>query len=478
MMRRRRFLKGAGGVLMGLPLLEAAAARAQSLPPSRYVVMFAGVSVGRGGLGDALSPTNAGAGYSPTRALQPLVSAGLVARSTVYSNLLIPSPTGGTVPAGGRGRPWHSSSVGPLLSGLHAGDSEERFSPLGPTSDQLVAAAIAGDTRFRSLEYKVQASGYRDETSEKRIMSYRAPGVPNEPITSPSLAYSSLFSGFIPDDPLAAERARRLLDRQRSVVSLVRERTDRLRARLGLDDRRRLERHADELRALEGRLASVEPDVDSQCRQLDGAGYATDAGIESTLDQALCANLGQDSPQCQERVIGYAQEDTRGKLLSDLVQMAFTCDLSRVATIMLTHAQSFMNIADLVPSGVVTDAHECGHGTGTPEDFQDMLAWHVSQFAYLVGKLRDTPELGGSLLDRTVVTLVFEGGFGFDPESNDAASPHSSENMVALVAGGEALGLAHGTHIRTAQAHPASVLLQSMRAVGYEGSLGDISGTV
>jgi hypothetical protein len=473
-MQRRRFLSGIGGLLCGLPLLEAASVRGQGLPPARYVVMFAGVSTGRVGVPQALSPTTTGTGFVAPRALQPLVNAGLLGRSTVYSNLLLPTPTNGVVPPGGRGRPWHSSSLGPLLSGLRANDSEDRFSPLGPTSDQLVASLLGAQTRFRSLEYKVQASGYRDETSGKRIMSYRAPGVPNEPITSPSLAYSSLFSGFVPEDPRAAEEARRRLQQQRSMVSLVRQRTERLRGRLGVDDRRRLERHADELRALEGRLSTVEPDVDAQCRQLDAGAYANDAGVVNTVDQSICAAVGQNTPECQERVIGYAQENLRGRLLSDLVQMAFRCDLSRVATIMLTHAQSFMNIADIVQSGVVTDAHECGHGTGTTEDFEDVLAWHVGQFAYLVGQLRDAEELGGSLLDRTVVTLVFEGGFGFDPESNDAAAPHSSENMVALVAGGEALGLSHGSHIRTAQAHPASVLLRSMRAVGYEGSLGDI----
>jgi hypothetical protein len=149
--------------------------------------------------------------------------------------------------------------------------------------------------------------------------------------------------------------------------------------------------------------------------------------------------------------------------------MAFVCDLTRVATVMLTHAQCFMNVSSILPSGVVTDAHELGHGTGSRDDHSDMINWHVDQWAYLVRRLRDTPDVNGTLLDNTALALVFEGGVGFDPEGNDDNVTHSSQNMVLLTAGA---GMTVG-HIDGGRAHPATALLACARAVGHSGGLGD-----
>jgi hypothetical protein len=180
---------------------------------------------------------------------------------------------------------------------------------------------------------------------------------------------------------------------------------------------------------------------------------------------------GFDSPECNECVIGFAQESERARLLADLVHMAFVCDLTRVASVMLTHAQCFMNVSRIVPSGVVTDAHELGHGTGSRDDHSDMINWHVDHWAYLVRKLKDTPDVSGSMLDHTALALVFEGGFGFDPEGNSNGVTHSSENMAVLLAGA---GIAAGHHNGNG-AHPAQGLLTALRAVGHTGGLGDFT---
>jgi hypothetical protein len=472
---RRALLRSGAGVAVALPMLEAMIrpARADSTTsPKRAVVMFGGVSTGRDYDGDAATPSTFGADYALTRPLMALAAQGVKNDVGVISNLEIGFDAGSGLPAGGRGRPWHSSSVGPLLSGRRASSADDRFSPLGPTIDQLIVDAVGGSPRFRSLEYKVQASGYRDETSGKRIMSYRAGNEPNEPITSTRVAWEALFSGFVPTDPAEQETARRALAQRRSVLDLVRGRAERLRARLGRADNQRLERHFDELRALETRLLQIDPSVEAACIQLDRAGgYAQDPAIQNAQDQELCRRFGFDSVECRDRVIGYAEEHQRGRLLADLVHMAFICDQTRVATIMLTHAQSFMNVASIVPSGVVTDAHELGHGTGTRDDHADMVSWHVDQWAYLVKRLKETPEPDGSLLDHTALALVFEGGFGFDPEGNSDNVTHSSQRMITLVAGA---GLRTG-HIDGNRSHPAQALLGCARAVGYGGALGDFT---
>src|SRR5207249_4208300 len=81
------------------------------------------------------------------------------------------------------------------------------------------------------------------------------------------------------------------------------------------------------------------------------------------------------------------------------------------------------------------DLHNLAHNA-TPRDVADGVAWHVKHFSRLVAKLRDTPDVGGkSILDSAALVLLFEGGHGFDAEGGNPNSSHSSENMIALVAG-------------------------------------------
>ena len=160
---RRAMLRAAGGAAITLPALEIMFDRhgtsyAQSTPiPKRYVVCFGGQSLG--GDDDPLHndyvPNTVGANYDLKSALAPL--APVQADVSVFSGISIPTANGGTVPAAGRRDDFHVSSLSPLLSGMR---SPSNTSSAGPTSDQIVAAAIAGNTPFKSLVYRVQAEWY------------------------------------------------------------------------------------------------------------------------------------------------------------------------------------------------------------------------------------------------------------------------------------------------------------------------------
>jgi hypothetical protein len=173
----------------------------------------------------------------------------------------------------------------------------------------------------------------------------------------------------------------------------------------------------------------------------------------------------------------YSDEDLRAELMFDMIRMAFACDMSRVAAVRLTIDQCFMNMFPL--TGAQGEVHEMSHGQAAPDDHGDAVGWHVKHFARFVRMLADTQELDGTrMLDNTAIVLVFEGGYGFDPESGSDNRAHSTENMCALVAGG-AGGMVQGKHIRAPGMHPANVILSAMTAAGYPGdSLGDISGVV
>ena len=77
------------------------------------------------------------------------------------------------------------------------------------------------------------------------------------------------------------------------------------------------------------------------------------------------------------------------------------------------------------------------------------------------------------LLDRCGIVFVFEGGHGFDPESGEGPTAHSSENMAAIVAG-RAGGLMPLGHIVAPDEHPTRCIVSAMNAVGVPGGLGDV----
>ncbi|AKF03065.1 DUF1552 domain-containing protein [Sandaracinus amylolyticus] len=465
LLSRRTALIGSFGTTIALPFLEAMAparARAQTTSPSRYVVCFAGTSLGTSR--NMFVPGATGADYPLTMALAPIGAHGVQSDVGVVTGLRIPWQTGSEVPPGGRPVEFHSSTVGPLLSGMRANGRDA--GARGPTSDQIVAQAIGGETRFRSLELRVQASTYRGGDSNKSRMSYRRDGsgriVAVPPVISPRLAFDTLFSGGAPtSDEDAAARALRLQQR-RSVLDSVGDRISRLMGRVGAADRRRLERHFDELRAIERAIDEI----------------PTTGACEVPADPGRDAPIDVTTEEGGSREIGYAHEKERARVMCDLVRMALACDLTRSVSLMITCAQSFMNVVALPGlEGRNIDVHELGHGAGSIEEMSRAIAWHVDSFSYLTKTLRDTPDEDASLLDRTALVLLFEGGHGHDPESGEAGKSHSSENMAALFAG-RVGGLRPGRHIAAAGAHPARVAVAAMNAVGVDGGLGEVSSSL
>lgn len=462
---RRSLLRGAGGAALALPALEimggsGASAAPGDEPPKRYVFGFCGMSTGADTREeDPLVPATVGAGYELPSALLPLEEHGVTDDVTVVSGLKIPwADPGGAAPVGGRIREYHGTTMVPQISGMRANDRNR--TPPSASSDQIVADAIAEDTLFPSLSYRVQAAQYAGDNSQggsSGRLSYSESGgsvQPIDPTFSPRVAYESLFTNFVPPDPAEAVAAEFLLDRRRSVVDLVRGHAERLSSRLGATDRQRLERHLDEVRQLETRLDAVPPDLVGDCALLPHPGEDPPLGTAHPVE-------GGSVQYDQEA--GWSNEELRATILTDLAHMAFACDRSRVAAIRYTYSQSFLNVHPIAGHG--GDVHGLGHN-GNTQGVSDAAAWHIWHFARLVAKLKASTELdGSSILDHTALVLCFEGGHGYDPEGDRPLSSHSTENMVVLIAG-HAGGLKGGEHVVATDAHPASVIVSAMNAVG------------
>jgi hypothetical protein len=496
---RRTVLRALGGVAVGLPALECmldshgeALAQGAGLP-KRYAIVFAGQALGGDEweedrymiagerfqeTGHFIVPPETGAGYSVTTPLQPLADLGLMNDFSLVSGLRIPwsasSVEPADVPAGGAFRDFHGGGCGPLLCGTRS--QSPSFMCRSATSDQIVAASNPG-SGLASLVLRAQPAWYLSGSSfaGRQYISYRGDDDPIEAQVSPLIVYRSLFDGFTPDDATESARHDFELRARRSVLSLITDKRQALVSRVGAADRVRLERHFDEIRQLELRIATM-PTGGGACQK-------PMAPPEDTAPGENNAGSGSDSIATNT---GYSDEHGRARLLADLIHMAFVCDLTRVATLQVTVFQSHMNVfpvTEMLGTPVRADLHECGHN-GDQENRGQLpvsllLGWHASHYAYLLDKLKSTPEGAGTVLDNSAVIFMPEAGHGIQLNDNESINQtHSVDRMVLLV-GGRAGGLAPGRHIAATGQHPGKVLLTAMQAVGHEGdTFGEVTGTV
>jgi len=497
---RRTVLRGLGGVAVGLPVLECMLDRhgealAQSVPlPKRYAIVFAGQALGGDDWADNTSivagkrstdtaafivPPETGSGYTVTLPLKPLADLNLMGDFSLVSGLRIPfsasSVDAADVPAAGAFRDFHGGGAGPLLCGTRSQSSS--FTCRSATSDQIVAGFNKPGS-IGALVVRAQPAWYLSGSSfsGRQYISYRGNADPIEAQTSPSIVYHSLFDGFTPVD--AAARAQHEFDlrARQSVLSLITDKRSRVLGMVGKTDKTRLERHFDEIRDLELRIAAMPPVTGGQCQAPQDPGPDLPVGGNN-------AGAGSDTIATNT---GYSDEATRARLLADLIHMAFVCDITRVATLQITVFQSHMNvfpISNALGVPIRADLHECGHNgdamTRGQIPVSTCLQWHISHYAYLINKLKSTPEGAGNVLDNSAIIFMPEAGHG--QQLNDATSAnatHSVEKMVLLVAG-RAGGLKPGRHIAGAQAHPGQVLVSAMQAVGYtKNTFGEVTGTL
>jgi hypothetical protein len=496
---RRTVLRALGGVAVGLPALECmldshgeALAQGSELP-KRYAIVFAGQALGGDEWeedrymiagerfqeeGHFIVPPETGAQYSVTTPLRPLADLGLMEDFSLVSGLRIPwsasSVEPADVPLGGAFRDFHGGGCGPLLSGTRS--QSPSFTCRSATSDQILALSNPG-SGLPSLVLRAQPAWYLSGSSfaGRQYISYRGDDDPVEAQVSPLIVYRSLFDSFVPDDSAETARHDFELRARRSVLSLITDKRQALTSRVGAADRLRLERHFDEIRALELRIGNMSA-AGGECQKPAAPPDDPPTGGNN-------AGSGSDSIATNT---GYSDEHTRARLLADLIHMAFVCDITRVATLQVTCFQSHMNVfpvTEMLGTPVRADLHECGHN-GDQENRGQLpvsllLGWHASHYAYLLDKLKNTPEGAGTVLDNSAVIFMPEAGHGVQLNDNESINQtHSVDRMVLLV-GGRAGGLAPGRHIAAAGQHPGKVLLTAMQAVGHQGdTFGEVTGTI
>jgi hypothetical protein len=348
--------------------------------------------------------------------------------------------SGTRLPVRGMNNPHVEGVVGILTGGnpvIHesysGADGDWNYMTVpGPTIDEHVAATIEAAS-FRSLALAVTPlHGSTGPGTAVRYTSHRGPYVFNPPVFEPAEVFASLFGGGVPmiddtPDPQALARA--------SVLDVVLEDAHALETRLGAADRVRFEGHLDGIRDLENRL-----------RSLPSGRIGAACALPATFD-------GSDSYRA------------RASAMSDLIAMAFACDLTRVVSMEFSSPASHAHYPDvfdgpLLFNGEPTSFHEYEHNVGIDATVRTGLQYFVDVFGEFLGRLAAVPDGDGNLLDHSLVLGTSDVADGWR---------HGFDDYPLLVAGRAGGALRYpGVHARLAGDNAARVPFTCLKALGSE----------
>jgi len=358
-MSRRALLRGAGGVAIALPFLEAMTPRralAQAAQPPRRMLNF---FTENGVVESTWYPSGTEKNFTMPVSLAPLMP--VKDHVIVFEGL-------DRVAAGSNGGGGHQRGK----TAAFTAQSNNNGRALGISLDQVVANEIGTTTRFKSIEASVYVKGaLRDG------VFFSGPMQMIVPEDDPAKLFARLFSDPLPSqmasDPATAAAFAKVRAQRKSVLDRTMDEFKRVSGTVGGGDRSRLDAHLTAIRSLEQSLGI-----------LDGG------AVGSSM---ACRKPPEPSP---------TSFITTGKAQMDMLAMALACDLTRVASLQWrSDATAFTWV------NVNSDHHGLSHQTGNAgvdAQLTRVVTWNTEQFAYLVGLLKSYPDAGGTtLLDHTLV---------------------------------------------------------------------------
>jgi len=421
---RRTVLRGLG-VTLALPLLDAmvpalsTVAKTAGKPVRRYGFFYMpnGVAMNHTGV-NYWKPTTEGAHFECSPILKPLEP--FQDQMTVVSGLHNRSAE-----SLGDGNGDHTRSTGSWLTGAHIKRTEGSDLRAGVSVDQIIASQFKKDTPLPSLELAILPNsvtggcdtGY--SCAYGTTLSWASPTTPLPTQSSPRLVFEQLFGDGGPASAqVAAARTKS------SILDSAIQEMAGLRAKLGPADRSTVSDYLDVLREVERRIQQTEA-----------------KNAESPL------------PEYDRPGIGVPERfDDHAKLMFDLQHLAFQADITRVTTFMYGAEQRARMYPEI---GLNESHHSISRHGDNPENlakYAKLCTWHVGLFAYLVEKMRNTPDGDGTLLDHSL--MMIGGGM-----SNGNIHSHM-DVPIALVGG--AGGIKGNRHVAMPMGTPLSNLLAGL----------------
>ena len=410
---RRTILRGLGAS-MALPLLDSMVPSLTALQntPAKPITRFGVMYVPNGMVMEQWTPVAEGAGFEFTSTLAPL--APYREDLMVLSNLAC-------VPTPGRPGGAHAKASTRFLTDVSPPTSET-WLDAGISMDQIAAKQMGSSTQLASLELSVESgetAGACDvgfACAYTNTISWLGSSTPLPTENNPRTVFERLFGDSSSTDP----RVRLARIRQdRSVLDSVRDEVASLQGALGAGDRLKLVEYLDAIRDVERRIQKAEQQSDKELPVVEQP-----LGIPSDYDAHV-------------------------KLMCDLQVLAYQTDLTRIVTFMLGREFSGVTYPQI---GVPDAHHPITHHQQEVEKIAKVVKinhYHVTQFAYLLEKMRSTPDGDGSLLDHTI--MMYGTGMG-------DCNAHDPRNIPLVLAGGKSAQLKGGRHLRYPKETPLANL--------------------
>ena len=374
---RRSFLK-ASGASLALPWLVSLPLRAETgkkttddstSPPTRFACLYFsnGVEPAHWWAKGSGADMQLGPGMEPLRPHRE----DLVIVDGLFNAQSVANPSA------------HLGRMPNLLSGAWV-SLDQNDIRVGRSMDQVLAQQIGHHTLLPSLVLGIEPTELRLEDGLSMIygscISWTSPTRPATKEIYPARAFDQIVGG----------NGERKLDR--SILDQVLADAKSLRTQVSAGDRVKLDEYLESIRSIEQRI-----DRASKEERLEGWRPSL-----TTPDLSRPANeLPQEIPDHM-------------RLMLDLIVLAFQMDKTRVATCMLNNDLSQMNFGFL--KGVQGSLHlDLTHNGRDPEleaMYLQTNQFHVSQFAYLIDRLKKIDEGGRSLLDSSLLMLcsnLFDG---------------------------------------------------------------------
>ena len=406
---RRTLLKGAG-VSLALPLLDAmvpaATALAQTAAAPKLRAGFFYIPHGaimhntaHGPAMDRWTPSGAGADFKLSPILSPLEP--YKKYVTSFGNLENAASAGSV----------HTLNPATWLSATRP-DGTGSHPHMTTTLDQVIAKAISQDTPLPSLEVASEttvqsaAGGGGSYTT----LSFRDAESPLPMEYNPRKVFLQLFGeGDTPEE-------RAFIGRQtRSILDLISDRTKKLQAQLGNNDRAVLDGYLETVREIE--------------RRAQKAGATNLSNLK--IPNAPVGELEDFAEQV--------------KLMFDLLALAFQADLTRVVSYIMVAEGTNRTYNHI---GVPDAFHPVSHHANDLERINKLVkiqTWHVQKFSEFVAKMAATPDGDGTLLDHSIFM------YGSNMSNSDLHNNYPVPNI--LVGGGNGRMKLGGQHIAAAGAH-------------------------
>jgi hypothetical protein len=384
---RRTLLRGAG-VSLALPWLEIMEARAATPLPVRLAVLYMpnGVNV------KAWAPEGSGRYFRLSPTLAPLAD--------FKDRLIVPQNLWNAAAKDGDGHYVKESAI--LTSTRISKTLGDDINSHGVSMDQVAAQRAGTATPIPSLELGIspEATGVDNNVGYTRLyashIAWSSPTTPLAREINPRSVYERLFHAADPREKTGAQDAL-LLDR-------VLEESRSLSAEVGAEDRRRIDEYMSIVRSLEERTRRAS----SQNR--------------TRWKPRVPVNSTPEPPEAEPKE--YAEHV---KLMLDMMALAFRSDTTRIATFMFGNAVSNVNFRWL--DGVTGAHHDMSHHSNDPDklrQYQLINQWHVAQYAYLLGKLREAREGETNVLDQSAIVFA---------SALSDGNKHDPENLPVVVAG-------------------------------------------